>query len=803
MPVALCWLIVIILALWLLATYHLFRRLNPYLLFTFFFVIGGVHSTLILQSPTAATDIYHLAQERREVSLIGVLARSPEIGPERSTLLVDLKEIMDRQGRKTVADGLIQLSMAAPPPTELIPGDLFIVRASIGPVASFGIPGAFNYQEYLSYQGIRASGWIRSPALIMKINRVAEPSWTEQLRYLPEATRYRLSRFLAASLPPEAAGVYQAILLGELANLSPKVQEDFKASGSFHILSISGLHMALVSLCVTLALSWFLRRSEWVLLHLPATKVAALLSLFPLTAYALIAGFNPPVVRSLIMVAVFIIALLVDRQWSILNNIAIAAFLLLAINPALLFTASFQLTFAAVAAIAIFAPTVAKIIDQKPTTDLRLVVRAWLWFKKWSLASLLISVVASLGTAPILACQFNRISLVSPLSTLLIEPFLCLWSLMLGLAACLLIGIPPLAHLLLDLGSTGITISLFIADFCARLPWSSVWLPTPTIPIIIAWYCMMFLLAYYRKLSRRWVITFGMACLVLVLISILPTSRTGQEGTTLTVLDVGQGSAMLIELPSHEFILVDGGRKQAPSASSLDVGENLIAPFLWHKRIRRLAAVVCTHPDADHYNGIPFILRQFRPKTLWVNGYESEEKGYKQMLDLATHLQIEIKVPAAGMVLMESAGVTLTTLTGGQTTTTEPSGRVGGKKGAGGNNQSLVLRLSYGQTSFLLPSDIGGETEQALLGQHEVTLKADVLVAPHHGSATSSSEGFVLAVSPRFVAISAGQNQAGHFPAPEIVARYQRIGSAILNTAGHGSLFYQSNGQDIRVETYR
>lgn len=799
---AYCWPAILCLAILLLASWHRFRRLSPYLITAFFFVIGCVHCTLSLLPPAAATDIYHLARQRREVSLVGVLVRSPEIGPERSTLLMELKEIMDKQGVMTEAGGLIQLALAAPPPLELIPGDLFIARATIGPVASFGIPGVFNYQEYLGFQGIRASGWIRSPALIMEISRAVNPSWLEQLRYLPEVIRYRLSQFLAASLPPETAGVYQAILLGERANLSPKVQDDFKASGSVHILSISGLHMALVSLCVTLLISWLLRRSEWVLLHLSSTKVAALLSLVPLTAYAMIAGFDPPVVRSLIMVAVFIMALLVDRQWSIPNNIAIAAFLLLALNPALLFTASFQLTFAAVAAIALFAPMVARIIDQPSTDEQRLALRLWSFVKKWALASILVSVAATLGTAPILAYQFNQVSLLSPLSTLLIEPFLCLWSLMLGLTACLLIGIPPLAHLLLDLGSIGITVSLYIADLCARLPWSFVRLPTPAMPHIIAWYGMMFLLAYCSRLSRRQVVSGGLVCLGLAVSPFLPMARVGQE-TTLTVLDVGQGSAMVIELPSHEFILVDGGRKQAPSAH-LDVGEDLIAPFLWHKRIRRLAAVVCTHPDADHYNGIPFILQQFRPQTLWVNGHESEDKGYGQMLELASRLKIETRIPAAGTVLLERAGVTLTTLTGGQVDQSEQAGRAGKDASErGGNNQSLVLRLSHGQATLLLPSDIEGETEQALLEQDSFALKADVLVAPHHGSATSSAESFVRAVSPRYVAISAGRNQDAHFPDPETVARYQKIGSVILNTAEHGSLFFHSNGQDVRVDTYR
>lgn len=798
MPVVPCGVIVLVLAVWLITARHRIPAPTPYLLLLLllFFALGGIHATLSLHPPAEPTDIHNLAQGQREASLVGVLVRAPEIGPGRTTLLMKVEEIMDGSERRR-AGGLIQLAMAEPPPPDLVPGDLFVTRASIGPVVSFGIPGAFNYQEYLAYQGIRTSGWVRSGALIMKINRLPSPSLPESLRFLPERIRYQLSRFLASSLPSPTAGVYQAILLGERANLSPKVQESFTASGSVHLLSISGLHMALVSLCVTMVLSWLLKRSEWVLLHLPASKVAALLSLLPLTAYAMIAGFAPPVVRSLIMVAVFVVALVVDRQWSIGNNIAIAALLLLAMNPAFLFTASFQLTFAAVAAIALFAPTVACLLDpggESPANEPRLLPKVWLGLKRWGTASLLVSIAATLGTVPILAHQFNQISLVSPISTLLIEPFLCLWSLLLGLAACLTIGIPALAYTLLSLGTPGITAAVAIADLCASLPFSSIRVPTPGVAAIVGWYGLLLLAASWKKLTRRQLVLGIMVGIGLMATDLLPAETT-RHATTLTILDVGQGSAMVIEMPNHEAILIDGGRMQSTTRTGFDVGEDLIAPFLWHKKIRRLSAVVCSHPDSDHYNGIPFILRQFKPRTLWVNGYQSEEKGYMEMLSLAAELGIETKVPGPRTVLFQGEDAALTVLAGGQRAKATPAPL------SSTNNQSLVLRLTRGRNTFLLPSDIEVEAEQTLLKQDG--LKTDVLVAPHHGSATSSSEGFVAATAPRYVAISAGRNQSGHFPAPETVSRYRKVGSTILTTAEHGSLIFHSNGQEIRVETYR
>ncbi|MDD5759648.1 MAG: DNA internalization-related competence protein ComEC/Rec2 [Desulfobulbaceae bacterium] len=795
MPVAVFCAVLIVLALWLIATHQRFIRLNPYLLHVFFFVLGTVHVTLSLRVPTSPTDISQLVHERREVSLVGILARSPEITSERTTLLMDIHGVCDATGQVTRAEGLVQLSLFAPPPSWLVPGGFFITRAVVGPVASYGVPGVFDYQEFLSYQGIRASGWIRSPALIMAVNRLLEPNWIEKISFFPERIRFSLSRFLAATMPPHVAAGYQAILLGERANLSPGVMENFKASGSVHLLAISGLHMGLVAFCCTLLISWFLRRSEWLLLHFSVNKVSALLSLVPLTFYAVIAGFNPPVVRSLIMVSTFVFALLVDRQWSVVNNIAIAAFLVLAVDPRCIFTTSFQLTFLAVLSIALFMPDLAKVIEQAPRGNTSFILRVGHAFKKWTVLSLLISIAASLGTAPVLAYQFHRISFVSPLSTILIEPFLCFWSLLFGLAASLLLDVPVLAKMLFSLGGKGIDISFAIADRCARIPWASIWVPTPAVTTIFAWYGALFLWARRRMFSVRMLAIGSVLCVSLGAAPLFSVADK-QQGSSLTVLDVGQGSAIVIELPGHEAILIDGGRKQGMSATGVDVGESLIAPFLWHKRIDRLSAIVCTHPDDDHYNGISFLLRQFRPKTLWLNGYESADKGYLVMLNSAKALGIETKVPMPGAVLLQSEGASLSALTGGQ-----EGGRV--VEGAGGNNQSLVLRFTHGHSSFLLPSDIEKETESLLAKSQTLSLQADVLVAPHHGSATSSSEIFLEAVAPRYVAISAGQNQTGHFPAPEVMERYTKRGLVILNTAEKGSLFFQTDGNEIEVKSFR
>lgn len=783
-----------LIAAWLLRADKRLPRFTPYLVCLFFFGIGSIHATIDSRTPTDPLDIANLANERREVSLLGTMVRCPEINTEQTTILMASNRLIDQEG-STQTHGLVLLTTPSLP-DNLAPGDLFVARATIGPVSSYGTPGVFNYHQYLADQGVRVKGWVKSPSLIMKVNRQSPPVLTERIRYLPEQLRFKISQFLTSSLPLQTASVYKAILLGDSSSITPQIEEAFKASGSIHLLSISGLHMALVALLSTGVLSWLFKRSEWALLHLPATKIAALLSLIPLTGYAMIAGANPPVVRSLLMISVFIAAMLLDRQWSIPTNIAIAALIILAVNPSQIFTASFQLSFSAISAIALFAPQVAYIAAPKVTKkdSLSAQQRILSTIKQWTIASFLISIAASLGTAPVLAFHFHRISLASPISTLLIEPILCLWSLIIGLIACLFIGIPPIAHALLSLGSPGITTSISIADLFTHFSWLYLWVAPPSIPSIIGWYAILIVIGSWRSLSRRALSLSVLACIVFWLVTALAKNNATTTNTTLSVLDVGQGSAMIIEVPGSDPILIDGGRKQSRPGKGFDTGENLIAPYLWHRGIKRLAMIVCSHPDADHYNGIPFILEQFKPKTLWINGYESTEVSYKQMLATATRLNIKILIPAPGMELYRAADISLTAITGGLSPSTPPNI-------ASDNNRSLVLRLSHGDVSLLLPSDIEKEAEQSLL--HHPGIKADVLIAPHHGSATSSSVDFLAAVAPRYIAISAGQNQHEYFPAPSVIDRYQKQNSIILNTATQGTLFFSTDGKDIRATTYR
>jgi len=495
------------------------------------------------------------------------------------------------------------------------------------------------------------------------------------------------------------------------------------------------------------------------------------------------------------MTMVFVAALLMDRQWSIANNTAIAALIILAFKPALLFAVSFQLSFAAMAAIAVFAGPLRQLATA-PTAASPWWRRNWLW--RWSLFSILISLAAMAGTAPIIIANFHRLALISPLATLIVEPLLCLWALAWGLLGCLTLPLVPLAALLFKIGALGITAALKITSLLAALPFT-LWLPTPYLAQIILWYAALGLLGLWFKRGGRGLL---LGVIIIALMALLPIKPSSDSKIRVSFLDVGHGGCSILRLPGAHTIIIDSGRRQRRSAQDYGVGENIVAPFLWHNHISRVDAVIITHPHADHYNGLAFILRRFRPPVLWVNTMVVDEKGFDDLLKLARELKIKVRVAAGGGVLYRDKAVRLRNLL--NLAAVEGRGKSRADSDQQRNNRGLVLRLTVGKRAFLFTGDIERRAEEYLIqsvGADE--LHSDVLKVPHHGSRTSSSMGFVEAVKPAYAVIQAERHGGrGKFPAPEVVRRYRQAGAQVLNTADVGSIFFVTDGRQLRRVGY-
>jgi competence protein ComEC len=486
------------------------------------------------------------------------------------------------------------------------------------------------------------------------------------------------------------------------------------------------------------------------------------------------------------MTIVLAAAIFFDRRMNIAAGIALAALLILLINPTALFSASFQLSFAAVIGLAAVAPLLRRKIQAIKSAD-----NFWHKILKWVIFSLLTSIIATVSTAPLTVYHFNRLSLLSPLSTLLIEPLLCFWSLIIGLAGSCFIFISPLtAAFLFKIGSWGIIGATSLAEVLARLPFTCIWFTTPSLFEVLCAYIFLLCLLFF---PRHYLIRFAAIGLLLFLIiwpNWLRIMKNRSEASIVTVLDVGQGCAVVMELCGGRTILLDGGGSRT---RKFNVGKALIAPFLWQRRIKNIDDVIISHPDGDHFNGLPFILERFQPRTLWING-QPGNKLYKILLSQAQESGIKIKIPEKNCVITQHNDNILLNLTEMHDNNRYPNLK--------DNDRSLIIKLMTAKVSFLFPGDIEKEAEKTAV-ENNYKLKSDIMLAPHHGSKTSSSEIFLQAVQPEKIIISAAAHKYGTFPATEVIKRYHKQNISILTTSKNGTISYRITPEKMDMETFK
>ena len=792
------WILVAALCLAILA-FHLKQLplIASFLTLPLFFLVGSLHVRPFLNHPDNPLHIYCQIEERQEASVTGILMESPAVGPKKSRLLMRV-ERLTRPGGTNVSTGLVQLSLNGSPPPDLMPGDRFMARAILSRVRSNTTPGTFDIKQFLSIKSIWITGWIRSEKLLTEVNSLTPSPLSHRIRFSAEKARKRINDFLTNTADERVMGLYRAILTGDRSGVPPDQIENFRAAGCVHLLAISGLHMGLLAIFITFSITWLLKRSEWLLLHIPALKTAAFLALPFLASYAMIAGFQTPVVRALIMTSVFVTALLFDSQWSIPTNIGIAALIILTLNPTELYTVSFQLSFAAVIAIALIFPAIFRIPDLFSPGDIDKSPKS-ARIKKWALASICLSTVAMVGTMPLLMYNFNRFSPVSPVSTLIVEPLLCFWALIIGLLASPLIPLfPQIAACLIKIGCWGLLAADKAAELFAGLPFSSVWVSTPTVLEVVCFYIFLASLAFLKNVRAAPIVAILSLITLISVPLIQKNARERSLTTTVTILDVGQGASALLELPHNQNILIDGG---AEGSGRYNVGDRIIGPFLWEQRISRLNSVIVSHPNSDHYNGLFFILKKFRPETFWINGDIGPGTEFEELIRLANRLGIEIKTPRAGTTIFRNKEAELKCVSALHLADNYSEDSSNRTKLASSNNQSLVLRLECGPHSFLFPGDIEREAEDKLIMQKR-ELDADVLLAPHHGSKTSNSDQFLKAVSPQYMVISAGSYRPDIFPDKKMVKQSREAGINVLNTAREGAVSFVIKNNKMSITSY-
>jgi competence protein ComEC len=496
------------------------------------------------------------------------------------------------------------------------------------------------------------------------------------------------------------------------------------------------------------------------------------------------------------MIATFVVAYLLDRDGDPFNTTALAALLVLLLHPASLFDIGFQLSFAGVLAIVyvqrwLYPPAVESPDDREiPNLVGRLKTKARDF--------VIISVCASLGTAPLILYYFQRMPLIAAPANVIVVPIASLavpLALLASFAAQLW---ESLGHVLLSLTGSLVTMMYAGIRLCAAVPYAAPRLGAVSLPMVGLAYATLVLLPYsLTSRLARWGAFSGIIGLSawLAWSWLLPDGRGWLQ---VTFLDVGHGDASVIRFPQGTTMLVDGGGSYR---DDVDIGELVVAPFLWHERLRRVDYVVATHPHPDHAKGLWFPLRHFHVQQFWDNGAPLRSPWYSQLRQAAVARGLYRDVITAGVTSLMIDGVRLNVLH--PTTAYQPTAkrRTSGREDRDENNRSLVLKLTYGEVSFLLTGDIEQDAEAFLLYTGR-DVHATVLKAPHHGSRTSSTAAFLRAVSPRAVVFSVPHNSRFGHPDPAVVARYRALGAQIFRTDEHGAITFRADGRTLWVEPY-
>jgi len=639
--------------------------------------------------------------------------------------------------------GRIRLNWYRDYPAKFQAGDNWRLQVRLKPPHGFRNPGGFDYEAWLMQHRIRATGYVRQSDQ----NQLLATGWSYPLQRLRQTIRSTVSDVLGDS---PVKGVLLALLIGDRNAISPEQWQTLQRSGTNHLMAISGLHIGLVA-----GLVFWLGQRIWRycgrgMLWLPAPKAGAILALMAAAAYAALAGFSIPTQRALIMVAVIMLALLTSRPVIPTRTLAMALLLVLLFDPLAVLASGFWLSFAAVA---IIFYGLSGRLGRLSRWHQGVRVQWWV----------------SVGLFPLVIVLFQRASLISPIANLLAVPVVSLLVVPLTLLGTLIL---PVSHWL---GENLLQLAAWLMhSVMLGLAWMAQWpMASWSGAVTSNWQAALAVSGVILLLAPRGLPARGIGLVLLLPLVVGMPSGIAPGTARFTLLDVGQGLAAVVETRHHTLVF-DTGPRFSPR---FDTGAAVVVPYLRQRGLRQVDHLIISHGDTDHIGGAESVLAAVR------------------VADISSSVPDKL-VPRPVIACRrgqrwEWDGVEFAML--------HPTEGFSHRR----NNASCVLKITAGNHSLLLTGDIEKAAEHRLLQADATELQADILVAPHHGSNTSSTMPFIRAVAPDYVLFPVGYRNRFRFPRDAVVQRYHEHGVTMLATASAGAIRFDLGQGQLRPSRFR
>jgi len=734
----------------------LFIKRKPlFLLIILIILLGGLRVSL--KQTISYSNIKYIVGKLgpEAVNIRAKVIAEPEISANRSKILLEMKRLEN----KTVSG---KLMLFIKDKTDIQFGDIISFSASLRQPRKNNNPYAFNYKEYLESNHIYATAFLFSTEEIDVIE-----SDKNLYYFLVVKPRQWIRGRIQKIYSGREAGFLTAIFLGEKYRLPDRLVNDFANSGLSHILAVSGLHTGVIALILLALLQILFKKRNF----------ARVITIMVLIYYIFLSHYAASVQRAVLMISLFLIGRMSQRNIDNVNILFASAFIILLINPYQLFSIGFQFSFLSVFSILVILPIIANQV--KP-------VKAKSKILFWLLNMMLVSFVVQLILAPFTSLYFHKIAFGGIIANVVAIPLI---SMILPLAL-LTIFLPItfinqfyitsekfLLDILFSISHFVSKSKLLLIDFISTEKWQA-YISIFLLALIVMGWCRR------TKLKKK-LKTIVAGTMAILLIFLLPEIFSDNL-LEITVLDVKTGDAIFIKTPTNKNILIDTGNKTRKN----NYAQKVIIPFFRKKEVRQLDLMVLTHPHADHIGGAKYILDRIDVDEILLPKCSYNSRIYMNLLNMINKNNLNKTYADTSLVFAEFSQIKLKVLAPYQ-----------GYKSDNLNNYSVVLKYEYKDFSCVLTGDAEKEVENWLVKTYDAKLDIDFLKVGHHGSRTASTDEFIRKTSPEYGVISVGKYNRFGLPNMDVIEKLQRNEVTVFRTDKDGAVIFSTDGEVLNIKT--